>query len=69
MCFSIHYYQRVTVRAFITTAGFVFALILAAHVARLLMEGTGPIVDPVFILSSLASLALVVWAAILLRRP
>lgn len=55
-------------RAFVATAGFIFALILAAHVARLLIEGTGPMVDPVFIASSVASLALVVWAAILLRR-
>ena len=56
-------------RAFVLTAGFIFALILAAHVARLLIEGPGPMVDPIFIASSLASLALVIWAAMLLRRP
>ena len=55
-------------RAFVMTAGFIFTLILAAHVARLLIEGRGPMVDPVFIVSSLSSLVLVVWAAMLLRR-
>lgn len=55
-------------RAFVATAGLIYALIFAAHVARLLMEGIGPMVDPVFIASSIASLALVVWAVMLLRR-
>lgn len=59
---------RAAVRAFVATTRPIFALILAAHVARLLMEGTGSMVDPVFIASPLAFLALVVWAAVLLRR-
>jgi hypothetical protein len=56
------------VRAFVATSGLIFAMIFAAHIARLLFEGAGPLRDPVFIVSSLASFALVIWAAILVRR-
>jgi hypothetical protein len=53
-------------RTFVATAGSLFGLIFIAHVLRLAMEGLGPLSDPVFILTSIASIGLFAWAAILL---
>jgi hypothetical protein len=56
------------VRAYLSVTAVVFGLILAAHVARVVVEGLHPLQDPWFILTSLAALALLVWAACLLWR-
>jgi hypothetical protein len=56
-------------RCYVAATGIVFALIFAAHVARLFAEGSGLLREPFFIGTSLASLALAVWAAILVFRP
>jgi hypothetical protein len=56
------------VRAYIFVTGIVFGLILAAHGARVVVEGWGSLKDPWFILTSMAALALLVWAACLLWR-
>jgi hypothetical protein len=55
-------------RAFLLVTAICFALLGAAHVVRLVAEGRGPLESPVFILTTLASLALSAWATILLRR-
>ncbi len=55
-------------RVFIAIAGLVFAAIFLAHVARLFAEGAGPISDPMFIATSLISLAAAMWSAILLLK-
>jgi hypothetical protein len=46
----------------------VFALIFAAHVARVWSEGTWLLREPFFILTSVASLAAAICAVLLLTR-
>lgn len=55
-------------RAFIAVAGLIFALILAAHAARIAVEGAGLLREPDFVVTSLIALGLALWAAWLLRR-
>ncbi len=55
-------------RCYVAATGIVFALLVAAHVARLFAEGSGLLREPFFIGTSLASLALAVWALVLLVR-
>ncbi len=55
-------------RAFLLVTAVCFGLLAAAHVLRLLAEGTGPLESPVFIATTLLSAALSAWAMILLRR-
>jgi len=58
------------IRCYIAATGIVFALIFAAHIARLFAEGSGLLRAPFFIGTTIASLALGVWAFVLLtRRP
>jgi len=49
-------------------AGIAFALIFLAHAARVFAEGTWLLREPMFILTSILSLGLAVWAAVLLIR-
>jgi len=57
-------------RCYVAATGIVFALIFAAHIARLFAEGSSLLREPFFIGTSLAALALAVWALVLLtRRP
>lgn len=56
-------------RAFIATAGVLFALIFVAHILRLVLEGPGPLRDPIFILTSVASIGVSAWSFYLLTRP
>lgn len=55
-------------RAFTAIAGMLFGLLFLAHVWRIIDEGTGPVADPIFILTSTASLIASVWAFVLLIR-
>ncbi|MEA3079550.1 MAG: hypothetical protein QOF05_958 [Sphingomonadales bacterium] len=58
------------IRAYIGITGLIFALMFAAHVARVWVEGTGVLREPIIILTTILSLALSVWAVVLLsRRP
>ncbi len=54
-------------KAYVLTTGIVFALITAAHIARLAAEGTGLAMDPWFLLLTLAAAALAIWALVLFR--
>ena len=57
-------------RAYIGITGLIFALMFAAHVARVWAEGTGLLREPFFIVMTAAALALSVWAVVLLsNRP
>jgi len=57
-------------RCYVIATGIAFALIFIAHVARLFAEGMWLLREPMFILTSILSLGLAVWAVILLlRRP
>ena len=55
-------------RCFVIASGIVFLLILCAHVARLFAEGTWLFGEPSFIVTSLLSLGMAAWAAVLLWR-
>jgi hypothetical protein len=55
-------------RTYVAVTGLIFALIFAAHVARGWAEGSGLLREPFFIATSLAALALGVWALVLLTR-
>jgi len=55
-------------RCYIAATGVVFALMFVAHVARVMVEGTWLLREPLIIGTSIASLGLAVWAAYLLRR-
>ena len=58
-------------RAYVGITGLVFALMFAAHVARILAEGGGLLREPIIVVTSVLSLGLAIWAVILLsnRRP
>lgn len=55
-------------KVYVLTTGVVFALIMAAHIARIFTEGLHLLVEPVFLLTSLLSLGLTAWAWRLYRR-
>ena len=54
--------------AFITTAAVAFGLVTLAHMARVAVEGVHLLKQPVFLITSVASFCIFVWAVILLRR-
>lgn len=55
-------------RAYIIVTIVVFALIVLAHVARLFAEGAGVLSQPVFVVTSIMSIALTAWGISLLVR-
>jgi len=59
-------------KAYVAATGIVFALIVAAHVARVFAEGPRLLASPAFLFTSLLAVALLVWSVRLflrLRRP
>jgi hypothetical protein len=55
-------------KAYLITTAVVFALLTLAHIWRGIQEGAQMAAQPWFILITLASAALCVWAVLLLRR-
>jgi hypothetical protein len=55
-------------RAYIGITGLVFALMFAAHVARILAEGPGLMREPIIVVTSVLSLGLSIWAVVLLTN-
>lgn len=55
-------------RAYVITTGIIFALITIAHLVRMAME-PGVLTEPIYLLLTLLSAALALWAILLLRRP
>jgi hypothetical protein len=55
-------------KAYLITTAVVFALLTVAHIWRGIQEGSHVAAQPWFILLTLASAALCVWAVQLLRR-
>lgn len=55
-------------RAYIGITGLVFALMFAAHVARIRAEGPALMREPIIVLTSLLSLGLAIWAVVLLSN-
>jgi dolichyl-phosphate-mannose--protein O-mannosyl transferase len=55
-------------KLFIVVTGIAFGLLFLAHVARVLLEGWHVAMSVVFIVTSLGSLAICVWAFWLYRQ-
>ncbi len=55
-------------KAYLLTTAIAFALIDVAHVLRIIDEGVQVATTPVFLVTSLASLAMCAWAIALLRQ-
>lgn len=54
-------------KAYIITTGAVFGLLALVHIWRIIEEGLGLATDPFFILITVASAALCIWAWRVLR--
>ena len=55
-------------RAYLVTTGLIFALIVIAHIARMMGESAQLARDPVYLAITLLAAGLTVWAGLLLRR-
>lgn len=55
-------------RCYVIATGIAFALIFVLHVARLFAEGAWLLREPMFILTSILSLGLAIWGAVLVIR-
>jgi len=55
-------------RYYIGITGLVFALMFAAHIARILAEGPGLMREPIMVVTSILSLGLAIWAVVLLSN-
>jgi hypothetical protein len=55
-------------KAYVITTGVIFALITVAHIVRLALESTRVLTEPVFVLFTILSAAIAVWAFTILRR-
>jgi hypothetical protein len=55
-------------KAYVITTGAIFALITIAHIVRMIVESR-VLTEPVYLLLTLISAALAIWAVVLLRRP
>lgn len=60
--------RAVHVKSYLLTTGVIFALIVVAHVLRIMAEGPKLLLQPVFALTSMLSVALALWAWRLFRR-
>ncbi len=49
-------------KSYIVTTGVIFGLLLVSHVARVVVEGTYLIREPIFVLTTIASGAVFIWA-------
>ena len=55
-------------RAYIVTTGAAFGLLTLTHIARMFEEGAHLITQPVFLLTTVGSASVCVWAIILLQK-
>jgi hypothetical protein len=55
-------------KAYVTTTGVIFGWLTVAHVFRVVVEDRHLASDPVFVLFTVLSAALSIWAWIALRR-
>jgi hypothetical protein len=49
-------------KAYVTTTGVLFGLIVGAHIWRAVAEGPSVLSGPIFAVSTIASAALTIWA-------
>jgi hypothetical protein len=55
------------VKAYLITTGAAFGLLAVLHVARLAAEGAYLLTEPIFLITTLGSIGLCVWAVLLLK--
>ena len=55
-------------RTYVGTTGVVFLVLALVHLARLIAEGAGLLKQPTFVLTTLVSLVLAIWAAAVWTR-
>ena len=55
-------------KAYVITTGAIFAFITIAHIVRLATESTRLLTEPIFVLFTILSAALTIWAFLILRR-
>jgi len=55
-------------KVYVIMTGIVFALLFASHILRAVVEGGHVLTEPIFIVTTLISFGLTVWAAILAVR-
>lgn len=55
-------------KVYIAVTGMIFFIVLAAHVARVFVEGFHLLAEPVFISTSFLSVGMIIWAIVLLTR-
>ena len=53
---------------YLLVTGAAFALLVLAHCARIYIEGFYVLKEPVFLISSIVSVVLVIWAGVLFKR-
>lgn len=49
-------------KAYVTTTGALFSLLVVAHIWRAVAEGPSVVKSPVFVVSTIVATAMVVWA-------
>ncbi len=54
-------------KAYVITSGVIFALLAIAHIARILVENRHLVTEPVFVVITLISAGLSIWAWLVLR--
>ena len=54
-------------KSYVIVTGALFGLVTVAHIARLFQEGAGPFRNVWFVVMTVLSTALAIWAAMLLR--
>ena len=55
-------------KPYVITTGAIFAFITVAHIVRLAMESTRVLTEPIFLVFTILSAALTIWAVLILRR-
>ena len=56
-------------RSYVITTGAAALLLALAHLARIFVEGTHLLGQPAFLLATVASIGIGIWALLLLRKP
>lgn len=60
--------MAMALKAYVVTTGLLFLALFAAHAARIVDEGPGPLSDQVFVITSVLALGMALWAVLILRR-
>ncbi len=55
-------------KSYVLTTGIVFGLLALAHIARIFVDSAQVLAEPVFLLTTVASAVLCVWAIVLLKQ-